>query len=85
MAEGRSPNRASILPRRLQLAQLSTRRDQAFVPLNIMFGSVVIGAALVIGWIELSGGIASEALELRATVAQGITAPVPLLTRPAQG
>jgi hypothetical protein len=36
-----------------QLARLPTRRDQAFTPLRIMFGSAVINAALVIGWIEL--------------------------------
>jgi len=35
-----------------QLARLPTRRDQAFVPLKIMFGSAVIGAALVILWLE---------------------------------
>ena len=28
-------------------------QDQAFVALKIMFGSVVLSAALVIGWIEL--------------------------------
>ena len=38
---------------KVQLAALPTRRDQAFVPLKIMFGSAVMGAALVIGWIEL--------------------------------
>jgi hypothetical protein len=36
-----------------QLARLPTRRDQAFTPLRIMFGSAVLSAALVIGWIEL--------------------------------
>ena len=36
-----------------QLAQLPTRRDQAFVPLKIMFGSAVMGAALVILWLEV--------------------------------
>ena len=35
-----------------QLARLPTRRDQAFVPLKIMFGSAVIGAAVVILWLE---------------------------------
>jgi hypothetical protein len=35
-----------------QLARLPTRRDHAFVPLKIMFGSAVIGAALVILWFE---------------------------------
>ena len=35
-----------------QLARLPTRRDQAFVPLKIMFGSALIGAALVILWLE---------------------------------
>ena len=35
-----------------QLARLPTRRDQAFVPLKIMFGSAVIGAGLVILWLE---------------------------------
>ena len=34
-----------------QLAGLPTRRDQAFVPLKIMFGSAVMGAALAFfGW-----------------------------------
>jgi hypothetical protein len=36
-----------------QLSRLPTRRDQAFVPLRTMFGSAVMGAAIVIGWIEL--------------------------------
>ena len=36
-----------------QLARLPTRRDQAFTPLRIMFGSAVLSAALVIGWIEV--------------------------------
>jgi hypothetical protein len=36
-----------------QLARLPTRRDQAFTRLRIMFGSAVLSAALVIGWIEL--------------------------------
>ena len=36
-----------------QLARLPTRVDQAFVPLKIMFGSAVIGAALVIRWLEV--------------------------------
>jgi hypothetical protein len=35
-----------------QPARLPTRRDQAFVPLKIMFGSAVIGAALVILWLD---------------------------------
>ena len=35
-----------------QLARLPTRKDQAFVPLKIMFGSAVIGAALVVLWLE---------------------------------
>ena len=35
-----------------QLARLPTRRDQSFVPLKIMFGSAVIGAGLVILWLE---------------------------------
>ena len=35
-----------------QLARLPTRRDQALMPLRIMFGSAVLSAALVIGWIE---------------------------------
>ena len=37
---------------RMQLARLPTRREQAFLPLKIMFGSAVIGAALVILWLE---------------------------------
>jgi hypothetical protein len=36
-----------------QLAALPTRRDQAFVSLKIMFGSAVMGAALVILWLEV--------------------------------
>ena len=35
------------------LARLPTRRDQAFVPLKIMFGSAVLSAALVILWLEV--------------------------------
>jgi hypothetical protein len=35
------------------IARIPTRGDQAFVPLRTMFGSAVMGAALVIGWIEL--------------------------------
>ena len=34
------------------LARLPTRSDQAFTPLRIMFGSAVLSATLVIGWIE---------------------------------
>ena len=37
---------------RMQLARLPTRREQAFLPLKIMFGSAVIGGALVILWLE---------------------------------
>jgi hypothetical protein len=36
-----------------QLARLSTRRDQAFIPLRIMFGSAALSAALVILWLEM--------------------------------
>jgi len=36
-----------------QLARLATRRDQAFVPLKIMFGSAALSAALVILWFEV--------------------------------
>ena len=36
-----------------QLAALPTRRDQAFTPLRIMFGSAVLSAALVILWLEM--------------------------------
>ena len=35
-----------------QPARLPTRRDQAFLPLKIMFGSADIGAALVILWLD---------------------------------
>jgi hypothetical protein len=35
------------------IARLPTRRDQAFVPLRTMFGSAILSAGLVIGWIEL--------------------------------
>ena len=35
------------------IARLPTRRDQALVPLKIMFGSAVMGAALVILWLEM--------------------------------
>jgi hypothetical protein len=34
------------------LARLSTRREQAFTPLRIMFGTAFVTAALVIGWFE---------------------------------
>ena len=34
------------------IARIPTRRDQAFVPLKIMLGSAVMGAALVILWLE---------------------------------
>jgi len=34
------------------LARLPTRRDQAFMPLRIMFGSVLLSAGLVILWFE---------------------------------
>ena len=36
-----------------QLARLPTRRDQAFTPLRIMFGSAVLSAAIVILWLEV--------------------------------
>ena len=36
-----------------QLAALPTRRDQALVPVKIMFGSAVLSAALVILWLEV--------------------------------
>ena len=35
------------------IARLPTRRDQAFVPLRTMFGSAVMGAAIVILWFEV--------------------------------
>lgn len=35
-----------------QMAGLPTRRDQAFTPLRIMFGSALLSAALVILWFE---------------------------------
>jgi hypothetical protein len=35
------------------IARIPTRKDQAFVPLRTMLGSAVMGAAMVIGWIEL--------------------------------
>jgi hypothetical protein len=34
------------------IARIPTRKDQAFVPLRTMFGSAIIGAALVILWLE---------------------------------
>jgi len=34
------------------LARLPTRRDQAFTPLRIIFGSAVVSAGLVILWFE---------------------------------
>ena len=43
-----------------QLARIPTRRDQAFVPVKIIFGSAVIGAALVILWLEAFWRIPSE-------------------------
>jgi len=36
-----------------QLARLPTRRDQAFTPLRIMFGSALLSAAFVILWLEV--------------------------------
>ena len=43
-----------------QPARLPTRRDQAFVPLKIMFGSAVIGThSSFFGW-KRSGGISSR-------------------------
>jgi hypothetical protein len=36
-----------------QLARLPTRRDQAFTPLRIMFGSALLSAGLVILWFEM--------------------------------
>jgi hypothetical protein len=41
------------------IARIPTRTDQEFVPLKIMFGSAVMGAALVIGS-SCSGVIASD-------------------------
>ena len=35
------------------LARLPTRRDQAFTPLRIMFGSAALSAALVLLWLEM--------------------------------
>jgi len=35
------------------IARLPTGRDQAFVPLRTMLGSAVMGAALVILWLEM--------------------------------
>jgi hypothetical protein len=35
------------------LARLPTRREQAFTPLRIMFGSAFLSAALVILWLEV--------------------------------
>ena len=35
------------------IARIPMRRDQAFVPLKIMFGSAVLSASFVICWIEL--------------------------------
>ena len=36
-----------------QLARLPTRRDQAFTPLRIMFGSALLSATFVILWLEV--------------------------------
>ena len=35
------------------IARFPTRRDQAFQPLKIMFGSAVLSSSIVIGWLEL--------------------------------
>jgi hypothetical protein len=35
------------------ITRITTRRDQAFVPVKIMFGSAVLRASFVIAWIEL--------------------------------
>ena len=36
-----------------QLARLPTRREQAFTPLRIMFGSALLSAGFVILWFEV--------------------------------
>ena len=38
---------------KLQLARLPTRRDQAFTPFRIMFGSALLSAGFVILWLEV--------------------------------
>ena len=35
------------------IARIPARRDQAFVPLKIIFGSAILSAGFVIIWIEL--------------------------------
>jgi hypothetical protein len=35
-----------------RIARIPTRRDEGFVPLRTMLGSAVMGAALVIVWLE---------------------------------
>ena len=43
-----------------QLARLPSRRDMAFTPLRIIFGSAILSAGLVILWFEGFGGMACE-------------------------
>jgi hypothetical protein len=35
------------------IARIPTRRDQASIPLRTLFGSAVMGAAIVIFWLEM--------------------------------
>jgi hypothetical protein len=35
------------------IARIPTRRDQALMPLNMMFVSAVLSAGFVIGWIDV--------------------------------
>ena len=35
------------------IARLPTRRDQAFTPPRIMFGSAILSSSILIGWLEL--------------------------------
>ena len=35
------------------IARLPARRDQAFTPLRVMFGSAALTPAIAIGWLEL--------------------------------
>ena len=64
-----------------QLARLPTRRDQAFVPLKIMFGSAVIGAALVILWSDRSARSSIAYLSLPTTLLAAHGRPRPNRTR----
>ena len=48
-----SPSLMDELGSKELIARLPTHRDQALVPVKIMFGSAFLSAKFVLGWIEL--------------------------------